>query len=108
MVRPRTKVQQVRSQPETGESWFIKTETFKRLFSEVKAHLFAHKVWVNELRTRPENPVCITSGYRVDAQGKPGDGGLVFLAAKSYDEALRVVLQDPLVANDCVDWQLNG
>lgn len=52
--------------------------------------------------------MCITSGYRVDAQGKPGDGGLVFLAAKSYDEALRVVLQDPLVANDCVDWQLNG
>lgn len=32
----------------------------------------------------------------------------MFLAAKSYDEALKLVQQDPLVANDCVDWQLNG
>jgi len=98
----------IRSQPGEGESWFVKTETFKRPFPEVRPHLEAHKVWVNELRTRQENPLCITSGYRVDAEGKPGGGGLMFLAAKSYDEALEVVLSDPLVANDCVDWALNG
>jgi hypothetical protein len=44
----------------------------------------------------------------VDADGKPGGGGLMFLAAKSYQDALDIVLQDPLVANDCVDWELNG
>ena len=44
----------------------------------------------------------------MDADGKPGGGGLMFLAAKNYSEAYQLVLQDPLVANDCVDWQLNG
>ena len=74
----------------------------------MKPYLEKHKEWVQRLRTRPRDPVCITSGYRVDADGKPGGGGLMFLAAKNYSEAYQLVLQDPLVANDCVDWQLNG
>jgi GNAT superfamily N-acetyltransferase/uncharacterized protein YciI len=94
----------VRSLPLPEESWFCKTEQFQRPFPEVKPHLEAHKAWVVELRRRG---YCITSGYRVDADGKPGGGGLMFLAAKSYQDALDMVLQDPLVANDCVDWELN-
>ena len=92
--------------PADDESWFCKTEQFKRPFPEVKPHLEAHKEWVTKLRT--EQGYCITSGYRVDAEGKPGGGGLMFLAAKSYQDALEIVLQDPLVANDCVEWELNG
>jgi ribosomal protein S18 acetylase RimI-like enzyme/uncharacterized protein YciI len=96
----------VRSLPLADESWFCKTEQFQKPFSEVKPpHMEAHKSWVMDLRRRG---YCITSGYRVDAYGKPGGGGLMFLAAKSYQEALDMVLQDPLVANDCVDWELNG
>ena len=87
------------------ETWFCKTETFKKPFPEVKPHLEAHKDWVKQLRRQG---YCITSGYRVDSEGKPGRGGLMFLAAKSYEVAQKLVLQDPLVANDCVDWQLNG
>ncbi|CAJ1935626.1 unnamed protein product [Cylindrotheca closterium] len=96
----------VRGLPLDGqETWFCKTETFKRPFPEVKPHLEAHKDWVKQLR---QHGYCITSGYRVDSEGKPGGGGLMFLAAKSYDAAQKLVLQDPLVASDCVDWQLNG
>lgn len=96
----------VRRLPVDGkETWFCKTETFKRPFPEVQPHLEAHKDWVKHLR---RNGHCITSGYRVDSEGMPGGGGLMFLAANSYDEAQKLVLQDPLVANDCVDWQLNG
>lgn len=65
----------------------------------------AHKVWVADLR---HQGYCITSGYRVDSNGRPGGGGLMLLAAESYDDAMSVVLNDPLVANDCVDWELNG
>ena len=104
-ILPATTIQ---SLPQAGESWFVKTETFKQTFPYVKPHLEAHKEWVHKLRKRAQHPVCITSGYRVDADGNPGGGGLMFLAAKNYDEALQLVLQDPLVANDCVDWQLNG
>jgi uncharacterized protein YciI/GNAT superfamily N-acetyltransferase len=95
----------VRTLPVPGESWFCKTEQFKRPFPQVKPHLEAHKTWVTDLR---REGYCIASGYRVDSEGKPGGGGLLFLAAKSYEEALSVVLKDPLVANDCVDWELNG
>jgi uncharacterized protein YciI/GNAT superfamily N-acetyltransferase len=92
--------------PKDDEQWFVKTETFCKPFPQVKPHLEAHKEWVADLRQVQGR--CITSGYRVDAEGKPGGGGLMFLAAKSYDEAMELVLQDPLVANGCVDWQLNG
>jgi uncharacterized protein YciI/GNAT superfamily N-acetyltransferase len=96
----------VRSLPLDGqESWFCKTETFQRPFPEVKPHLEAHKQWVMDLRRQG---YCITSGYRVDSEGKPGGGGLLFVAAKNYEDAHQLVLQDPLVANGCVDWQLNG
>ena len=96
----------VRTHPIEGkESWFCKTEQFKRPFPEVKPYLDAHKVWVADLR---HQGYCITSGYRVDSNGRPGGGGLMLLAAESYDDAMSVVLNDPLVANDCVDWELNG
>jgi ribosomal protein S18 acetylase RimI-like enzyme/uncharacterized protein YciI len=89
------------------ERWFVKTESFvkSKSFLEIKPHLKNHRLWVAEIRKTGH---CITSGYRVDEEGKPGDGGLMFLAAKSHDEALAIVLQDPLVENGCVDWKLNG
>jgi len=92
-----------------GESWFCKTETFKKSlkFPEIKPHLDAHTQWVKDLRAQGE--VCIVSGYRVDSEGKPGGGGLLFVAAKSYQEAYDLVSKnDPLIIKDCVDWELNG
>lgn len=86
--------------------WFVKTETFKptKAFPEIRPHLEAHKAWVAALR---EDGMQITSGYRVDAAGKPGGGGLMLFAAADFAAAERLVLCDPLVANDCVDWTLN-
>lgn len=95
----------VRTLPAEGESWFVKTEVFVRPFPEVRPHLEEHRRWVTDLRSRG---YCITSGYRVDEEGRPGGGGLMVLAAGSHGEAEELVLQDPLVANGCVDWTLNG
>lgn len=106
---PIPKKTNVRTQPLPGESWFCKTERFKPelSFGEIKPHLEAHTHWVTDLREN--HNVCIVSGYRVDAQGKPGGGGLMFVAAKSYDEAYELVSKnDPLIVNGCVDWELNG
>jgi GNAT superfamily N-acetyltransferase/uncharacterized protein YciI len=97
--------QKPRSLPKEDESWFCKTEQFKRPYPEVKPFLDEHKKWVQQLR---DDGYCVTSGYRVDGEGKPGGGGLMFLAARSYQDALDIVLKDPLVSNDCVDWELNG
>ena len=95
----------IRSLPNEDESWFVKTEQFYKPFPEVKPHLEAHREWVARLRA---DGYCITSGYRVDGEGKPGGGGLMFFAAKNYDEAEALVRTDPLIANKCVDWKLNG
>lgn len=95
----------VRTTLNEGESWFCKSEFFKKPYPDVKPYLEEHKLWVLEMR---KSGHCITSGYRVDGSGRPGGGGLMFLAAKTYDEAQSVILKDPLVANDCVDWVLNG
>ena len=89
----------------SSKRWFVKTETFCKPFPVVKPYLEAHRTWVKTLR---DNSECdITSGYRVDAQGKPGGGGLMLLKADDYDTALQIIMKDPLVANECVDWQLN-
>ena len=89
------------------QPWFVKTETFKTSlgFPAIKPHLEEHKVWVDGLRSKG---MKITSGYRVDAEGRPGGGGLMLFAADDHKSAEELVLQDPLIANDCVDWQLNG
>jgi len=93
--------------PRSDESWFCKTEQFSRPFPEVKPYLEEHKQWVQHLRETQDK--CIVSGYRVDDKGKPGGGGLMFVAAKSYQEALELVSKyDPLIVNNCVDWELNG
>ena len=86
-------------------AWFIKTETFRLPRLQLQAHLQAHHAWVAELR---QQGVVITSGYLVDQAGRPGGGGLLLLAANDYAAAEALVLQDPLIANDCVDWQLQG
>jgi uncharacterized protein YciI/ribosomal protein S18 acetylase RimI-like enzyme len=89
-----------------SQSWFIKTEQFCKPFPQVQPHLKAHVQWVQQLRAT--GTIGITSGYRVDAQGKPGGGGFMILAANSYQDAMELVLQDPLIVNECVTWELNG
>ena len=86
-------------------AWFIKTETFRLPRLQLLAHLQAHHAWVAELR---QQGVVISSGYLVDQAGRPGGGGLLLLAAEDYAAAEALVRQDPLIANGCVDWQLQG
>eukprot|EP00966_Prymnesium_polylepis_P200753 4651681-Prymnesium_polylepis.1 len=90
----------------SGLTWYVKTETFlpNKPFPEIKPHLAAHKEWVAALRAQGQT---ITSGYRVDKMGRPGGGGLMIFAADGYDAAEELVMADPLVANGCVEWQLN-
>ena len=86
-------------------AWFIKTETFRLPRPQLLVHLQAHHAWVAELR---QQGVVMSSGYLVDQVGRPGGGGLLLLAAEDYAAAEALVRQDPLIANGCVDWQLQG
>jgi uncharacterized protein YciI len=82
----------------------VRTEQFCQPFPVVKPHLEAHRQWVTAQR---EAGYPVTSGYRVDAEGRPGGGGLMLFRAASHEAAVAFVAEDPLVANRCVDYQVN-
>lgn len=86
-------------------AWFIKTESFCRPREQVTPHLRAHLAWVGELRERGE---LVSSGYRVDAAGQPGGGGLMIFQAEDHAAAEALVSQDPMILGGCVTWQLQG
>ena len=87
-----------------AQRFFVKTEQFNAPFPEVKPHLEAHRAWVRDLRAGGST---ITSGYRVDSEGKPGGGGMLFFAAADYEDAEALVRQDPLIVAEVVTWRLN-
>ena len=84
--------------------WFIKRETFRRPHAELRPHLQAHRIWVEQLR---QEGVRISSGYLVDGDGKPGGGGLLVLEAADHASAEALILQDPVVVSGLVDWSLH-
>ena len=49
----------------------------------------------------------MASGFLVDSDQRPGGGGLLVFQAASYDQALALIQQDPLIAGGWVDWQLH-
>merc|ERR1719291_993325 len=91
-----------------GFEWFVKTETFAKPYPEVKPHLEEHRMWVRSLRAQTIGEKNIVSGYRVDALDRPGGGGLMIFAAKDFAAADQFIRNnDPLILNDCVDWELH-
>lgn len=86
-------------------AWFIKTETFRLPYEQVIPHLRDHRCWVERLRQEGQR---VSSGYLVDGHGQPGGGGLLLLEATDHEAARALVLQDPMIIGECVEWQLQG
>ncbi len=89
--------------------FFIKTEKFtKETMSlkpkERKQYLNEHKDWVQKLRNSGEN---ISSGYLINQKKQTGGGGLLILESKSFEQANRIILKDPMIKNDLVIWEIN-
>ncbi len=84
--------------------WFIKRETFLRPYAELRPHLQAHRIWVEQLRQRG---LRISSGYLVDGDGRPGGGGLLLLEAADHASAEALIREDPVVASGLVEWSLH-
>ncbi len=83
--------------------WFLKTETFTRPAAELRPALAEHRAWVEQLRCRG---VRISSGYLVDAAGRPGGGGLLLLEAADQASAEALIRDDPMLRSGGVSWQL--
>ena len=92
----------------SGMPWFIKTEAFTaetlQLPSDQRQeHIQTHRVWVEGCKRAGWK---IVSGYLVDQQQRPGGGGLMFLQAPCFEDALQLIEQDPMIASGLVKWNL--
>ena len=87
---------------------FVKTEIIKKEFiskNKLKKKLIDnHKLWIKELKKAGVN---IKSGFLVNEIKEPGAGGLLIIEVNTYEEALKIIKEDPMIKNKIVDWKLN-
>ena len=87
---------------------FVKTEIIKKEFlskNKFKNKLIdKHKLWIKELTKAGVN---IKSGFLVNEFKEPGAGGLLIIEVNTYEEALKIIKEDPIIKNKIVDWKLN-
>tara|TARA_Y100001968_G_C18939674_1_gene518108 strand:- start:106 stop:432 length:327 start_codon:yes stop_codon:yes gene_type:complete len=87
---------------------FIKTEKFNqqtlKLSNSARNHFLSlHQEWVQRIR---ESGQYIDSGFLINEKKIPGGGGLLILEAKDYSTAKKIVLDDPMIKNELVIWDL--
>ena len=87
---------------------FIKTEVIKKEYliqEELKRNVIReHIKWIEKLRGKGLN---IKSGFLVDEFKQPGAGGLLIIEMKTYEDALKTIINDPMIKNNLVEWKLN-
>jgi len=88
--------------------YFLKTEIIKKQYlSEIdfkSKTIEEHKLWVKNLI---EQGFYIKSGFLVDKDQVPGAGGCLIIECESFEEAEKIIKDDPMIKNNMVDWQLN-
>ena len=88
--------------------FFIKTEIIKKEYlmsNNLKRKVIKeHNDWIKKLKKEGIN---IKSGFLVDKLKRPGDGGLLIIETNNYNNALKIIKNDPMIKNDLVEWKLN-
>ena len=88
--------------------FFVKTEIIKKEFirdSKLKKKFIdKHILWIKDLK---KTGVNIKSGFLVNEIKEAGAGGLLIIEVKTYTDALNIVLEDPMIKNNIVDWKLS-
>ena len=88
--------------------FFVKTEIIKKEYlinNDLKRKIInEHVDWIKNLKKKGLN---IKSGFLVDEEKRPGEGGLLILEMNNYKNALNIIKNDPMIKNDLVEWKLN-
>ena len=88
--------------------YFVKTETIKRHYlSKIdfkSKTINEHKLWVKNLI---DQGFYIKSGFLVDKDKVPGAGGFLIIECESFEEAEKIIKDDPMIINNIVKWKLN-
>ncbi len=87
---------------------FIKTETIKDIFlSKINLKKKVIKEHINWVRNLKKENINIVSGYLVDKHKKAGGGGILFIESDTYKNAEDILLNDPMIKNNLVNWELH-
>ena len=88
--------------------FFVKTEVIKKEYlinKDWKRKIInEHIDWIKNLKKEGIN---IKSGFLVDELNRPGYGGLLILEINNFENALKIIKNDPMIKNDLVKWKLN-
>ena len=88
--------------------FFVKTEIIKKEFlinNYLKRKIInEHIDWIKKLK---KDGINIKSGFLVDELKRPGEGGLLIIEMNNYENALKIIKNDPMIKNDLVEWKLN-
>ena len=89
-------------------SIFVKTELIKNKYliqkEFIKKIINEHIRWIEHLKGKGIN---IKSGFLVDELKQPGAGGLLIIEIETYQDALEIIKNDPMIKNNIVQWKLN-
>ncbi len=87
---------------------FIKTELIKKEYliqKDIRKKVInEHIQWIKNCKRKGIN---IKSGFLVNELKQPGDGGLLILDIDTYQDALEIIKNDPMIKNNIVEWKLN-
>ena len=87
---------------------FIKTELIKKEYliqKEIRKNIIKeHIKWIKKLKGKGIN---IWSGFLVDEFKQSGAGGLLIIEMETYKDALKIIINDPMIKNNLVEWKLN-
>ena len=87
---------------------FIKTEIIKKEYliqKDIRKKVInEHIQWIENLKRKGIN---IKSGFLVNKLKQPGAGGLLILDIETYQDALEIIKNDPMIKNNIVEWKLN-
>tara|TARA_B100001109_G_C18806631_1_gene447575 strand:+ start:510 stop:803 length:294 start_codon:yes stop_codon:yes gene_type:complete len=88
--------------------FFIKTETIKSPYlSKInikRKTIQEHILWVKNLL---DQGIYIKSGFLVDKDQTPGAGGLLIIECDSFQDAEKIIKDDPMIKSNLVNWNLN-
>ena len=88
--------------------FFVKTEIIKKEYlikNDLKRKIIKeHFDWIKKLK---KDGINIKSGFLVNELKRPGAGGLLILEINNYENALKIIKNDPMIQNDLVEWKLN-
>ena len=79
------------------KEYLIQKDIRKKVINE-------HIEWIENLKRKGIN---IKSGFLVNELKQPGDGGLLILDIETYQDALEIIKNDPMIKNNIVEWKLN-